>query len=96
VAAAYPKATHVRLVLDNLNTHNDNAFYENLPAHEAFALAQRFEYFCTLGSARWLNMIEIEFSALARLPSAGASRGGEIFADCYIGPDFGLPIGSGD
>lgn len=67
VAAAYPVATKIRLVLDNLNTHNASAFYENLPADEAFALAQRFELFYTPKSASWLNMIEIEFSALARL-----------------------------
>lgn len=67
VAAAYPQATKIRLVLDNLNTHNASAFYENLPADQAFALAQRFEFFYTPKTASWLNMIEIEFSALARL-----------------------------
>lgn len=67
VAAAYPQATRIRLVLDNLNTHNASAFYENMPADEAFALAQRFEFFYTPKSASWLNMIEIEFSALSRL-----------------------------
>lgn len=67
VAAAYRQATRIRLVLDNLNTHNTSAFYENLPADEAFALAQRFEFFYTPKSASWLNMIEIEFSAISRL-----------------------------
>lgn len=67
LAAAYPKAKKIRLVLDNLNTHDISAFYENLPADEAFALAQRFELWFTPKSASWLNMIEIEFSALARL-----------------------------
>ena len=67
VAAAYPQATRIRLVLDNLNTHNASAFYENLPADEAFVLAQRFEFFYTPKSASRLNMIEIEFSALSRL-----------------------------
>ena len=66
VAAAYPEATKIRLVLDNLNTHNASAFYENLPADEAFALAQRIEFFYTPKSASWLNMIAIEFSAIAR------------------------------
>ena len=64
---AYPEATKIRLVLDNLNTHDISAFYENLPADEAFALAERFEFYFTPKSASWLNMIEIEFSALARL-----------------------------
>jgi hypothetical protein len=67
LAAAYPEAQKIRLVLDNLNTHDTSAFYENLPADEAFALAQRFEFYFTPKSASWLNMIEIEFSALARL-----------------------------
>ena len=51
---------------DNLNTHNASAFYEHLPAQEAFALAQRFEFCYTPKSGSWLNMIEIEFSAVAR------------------------------
>ena len=67
LAATYPAAVKIRLVLDNLNTHNASAFYESLPADEAFALAQRFAFYYTPKSASWLNMIEIEFSALARL-----------------------------
>ena len=67
LAAAYPQAKEIRLVLDNLNTHDTSAFYEHLPADEAFALAQRFDFFFTPKSASWLNMIEIEISALARL-----------------------------
>ena len=67
LAALYPDAKKIRLVLDNLNTHNLGAFYFHLPANEAFALAQRFEFFYTPKGASWLNMIEIEFSALARL-----------------------------
>ena len=66
LAESYPKAKKIRLVVDNLNTHNASSFYENLPAEEAFALAQRFEFHYTPKSASWLNMIEIEFSALAR------------------------------
>jgi hypothetical protein len=66
LAAAYPNAIKIRLVQDNLNTHNASSFYEHLPAAEAFALAQRFEFYYTPKSASWLNMIEIEFSALSR------------------------------
>jgi len=40
---------------------------ENLSADEAQALAERFEFHFTPKSASWLNMIEIEFSALSRL-----------------------------
>ena len=67
LAAEYPNAIKIRLVMDNLNTHTYGAFYTCLPADEAFALAQRFEFYYTPKSASWLNMIEIEFSALARL-----------------------------
>jgi len=67
LANEYPQAVKIRLVQDNLNTHDTSAFYENLPADEAQALAERFEFYYTPKSASWLNMIEIEFSALTRL-----------------------------
>jgi len=66
LVAAWPEANKIRLVQDNLNTHNASSFYEHLPAEEAFALAQKIEFHYTPKSASWLNMIEIEFSALAR------------------------------
>lgn len=66
LAMQYPDAKKIRLVQDNLNTHAISSFYENLEAEDAFALAQRFEFYYTPKSASWLNMIEIEFSALAR------------------------------
>ena len=66
LSAAYPQAKRIRLVLDNLNTHNASSFYEHLSAEEAFALAQRFEFIYTPKSASWLNMIECEFSAISR------------------------------
>ena len=39
----YPNETKIRLVQDNLNTHNNSSSYENLPADEAFELAQKFD-----------------------------------------------------
>jgi hypothetical protein len=63
---AWPAARTIRLVMDNLNTHNASSFYEHLPAEEARALAEKFEFHYTPKSASWLNMIEIEFSALVR------------------------------
>lgn len=66
LAASYPDAAKIRLVLDNLNTHNASAFYEHLPAEEAFALTQRFEFHYTPKGASWLNMIECEFSVISR------------------------------
>lgn len=66
LAAQYPTAEKIRLVQDNLNTHNTSSLYETFTAEEAFALSQRFEFYYTPKKASWLNMIEIEFSALAR------------------------------
>jgi hypothetical protein len=66
LAAQYPEAEKIRLVQDNLNTHNLSSLYETFAAEEAFALAQRFEFYYTPKKASWLNMQEIEFSAIAR------------------------------
>jgi hypothetical protein len=65
IADAYPEAVKIYLILDNLNTHDESAFYENLPADEARALAKRFEFHFTPKSASWLNMIERVFSSIA-------------------------------
>jgi DDE superfamily endonuclease len=66
LAAQYPQAEKIRVVQDNLNTHSTSSFYETFSAGEAFALTQRFEFYYTPKSASWLNMIEIEFSALSK------------------------------
>ncbi len=66
LAKAYPDAIKIRLpdtlrtigsVQDNLNTHHTSTFYEHLPADEAFALSQRFEFYYTPKSASWLMWI---------------------------------------
>ena len=62
----FPKARKIRLVLDNLNTHNASAFYDTFAAEEAFRLRQGFEFYYTPPKASWLKMIEIEFSAISR------------------------------
>ena len=66
LAAQFPAAKKIRIVQDNLNTHNLSSFYETFNAAEAFELSQRFEFYYTPKSASWLNMIEIEFSALSK------------------------------
>jgi hypothetical protein len=66
LAQRYPEATKIRVVQDNLNTHSTSSFYESFSAEEAFALSQRFEFYDTPKSASWLNIIEIEFSALSK------------------------------
>jgi transposase len=66
LAARYPGAKKIRVVQDNLNTHSTSSFYEAFSAEKAFALSQRFEFHYTPKKASWLNMIEIEFSALSK------------------------------
>lgn len=67
VSALFPHADKIVLIQDNLNTHNASSFYENLPPAEAFALVQRFEFHYTPKKASWLNMAELELSALSRI-----------------------------
>lgn len=62
----YPDAECIRLVQDNLNTHCGGSFYEAFSAQEAFMLANKFEYHYTPKKGSWLNMAEIELSALAK------------------------------
>lgn len=66
LAARYPQAEKIRLVLDNLNTHALSTFYDCLPAALAEKLAARFELHYTPKCGSWLNQIELDFSALAR------------------------------
>ncbi len=66
VARKYRHADKIILVQDNLNTHNPSSFYEAFSAKEAFELSQRFEMIYTPKKASWLNMAEIEFSALSK------------------------------
>ena len=66
LAASHPEAEVITLVQDNLNTHTPGSFYAALEPTEAFALAQRFEMHYTPTKASWLNMVEIELSALSK------------------------------
>ena len=62
----YPHAEKIRLVMDNLSTHTAAAFYEAFSAEVARRLARRVEFCYTPVHGSWLNMAEIEISALAR------------------------------
>ena len=62
----YPAAEKVVLVMDNLNTHNISSLYEAFEPQEAFALSQRLEIHHTPKHGSWLNIAEIELSALGR------------------------------
>ena len=60
----YPEAVTVRLVLDNLNTHCLTSLYETFEPREARRLAERLDIHHTPKHGSWLNMAEIELSAL--------------------------------
>ena len=62
----YPDAEAVVVVMDNLNTHGIASLYEAFEPDEAFALAQRLEIHHTPKHGSWLNIAEIELSALTR------------------------------
>lgn len=62
----YPQAEKIVMVLDNLNTHSLASFYETFEPAEARRLAERFELHFTPKHGSWLNMAEIELSALTR------------------------------
>ena len=62
----YTDSTSIDLVQDNLNTHKYGSFYEHLPLSEARVLSQKLVFHFTPKHGSWLNIAEIEFSALAR------------------------------
>jgi hypothetical protein len=62
----FPQAQKVRLVCDNLNTHNRVALYNAFGAVEGLGLLNRLEFHYTPINGSWLNMAELELSALSR------------------------------
>ena len=62
----YPDAERVVLVMDNLNTHTLGSLYEAFEPAKARALAERLEIHHTPRHGSWLNIAEIELSALTR------------------------------
>ena len=62
----YPEAEHIVLVMDNLNIHTPAALYEAFAPDEAKRIADRLEIHHTPKHGSWLDIAEIELSALAR------------------------------
>jgi hypothetical protein len=60
----YPKAKKVVLVMDNLNTHAISSLYKVFEPEEAFRLSQRLEIHYTPKHGSWLDIAELELSAL--------------------------------
>ena len=66
VSQHYPDAETIPVVQDNLSTHSPASFYKVFKPSEAFELSQRFKMHYTPKNASWLNMVEIELSALSK------------------------------
>lgn len=52
--------------MDNLNTHSIASLYETFEPQKAFSMASRIEIHYTPKHGSWLNIAEIELSALGR------------------------------
>lgn len=61
---SYPYAKKLRIVLDNLNTHFESSFYETFQKEEAEKILSKLEFHYTPKHASWLNVAEIEISAI--------------------------------
>ena len=66
IAARYPDAGKITLVMDNLNTHRPGALYEAFPPARAKALWDRFEFLFTPKHGSWLNVAEVELNVMIR------------------------------
>lgn len=66
LAEKYPNARKVTIVLDNLNIHGYGSFFAALPEERAMELREKISFCFTPKHGSWLNMAEIEFSALSR------------------------------
>jgi DDE superfamily endonuclease len=66
LAARYPNAVKLHVVLDNLSTHSPAALYQSMPLAEAQALLERLEFHFTPKHGSWLNMAEVEWSVFER------------------------------
>jgi len=62
----FPGAKRIIVVCDNLKTHHAGALYENYPPAEARRIMEKLEFHYTPEHGSWLNIAEIELSALSR------------------------------
>lgn len=62
----YPDVKQIDLVQDNLNTHKHGSFYDHLPLAQPRVLSQKLVFHFSPRHGSWLNVAQIEFSALAR------------------------------
>jgi hypothetical protein len=62
----FPTAEQITVVLDNLNTHHLHTLYQTFEPDEAARIARKLVFVHTPVHGSWLNMVEIEWSILAR------------------------------
>src|ERR1700742_753060 len=62
----YPNAERIRVVLDNLSAHSAAALYQRFAPEEARRILDRIEFHFTPKHASWLNMVEIEIGVMVR------------------------------
>ena len=60
----YQDVEVIRLVVDNLNTHNEKSFYETFSNDEAERILSKIEFHYTPKHASWLNAAEIEINVM--------------------------------
>jgi len=61
-----PQAEKLVVVMDNLTTHTPSSLYQTFAPTEARRILSKLEIHSTPVHGSWLNMAEIELSALAR------------------------------
>ncbi len=77
----YPRAEKIRLVQDNLNTHDGASLYEAFRPEEARRLLDKIECHYTPKHGSWVNMAETEIGIMngqcldRRLDNQDADRG---------------------
>jgi DDE superfamily endonuclease len=64
VEVHYPQAKLIRLVQDNLNTHDGASLYETFPPGEARRLLNQIDFHYTPKHGSWLNMAETEINVM--------------------------------
>lgn len=64
VDEAYPNVRKITLVMDNLNTHAVSSLYKAFTPKEAFRISQKLDIHYTPKHGSWLDIAEIELSAL--------------------------------
>ena len=73
VVAAYPRAHTIHLVMDNLNTHREQALIDHFGRRVGRAVWRRLTIHYTPKHGSWLNQAEIALSLIAR-PCLGRRR----------------------